>query len=84
MKSLNNTNWVNSRSDLTEYVRLLLDDYKLRGQQWENSKLEGYLDAIRSYSQDIDGYYLNSNQGNPEIASWKLFADILKGATNYE
>ena len=83
-KTVNDTNWVKNRRDLIEYVKLLLDDFKVDGQNWENSNLENYLDAIKRYSQDIGGYYKNTNQGDPEEPTWKLFADILKGASIYE
>jgi hypothetical protein len=40
---------------------------------------------MMAYSQDIQGYYKNSNQNvDADIPSWKVFADILLGAKIYE
>jgi hypothetical protein len=37
------------------------------------------------YSEDIQGYYDNTNQNiDANTPSWKLFADILLGAKIYE
>ena len=48
--------------------------------------MQDFLEALESYTQDIQGYYDNSGQlkENANEASWKRFADILKGARIYE
>ena len=52
---------------------------------WENLKTKEFIEALISYSEDIDGYYKNTNQNtDSEKASWKLFSDIIYGATIYE
>jgi hypothetical protein len=52
---------------------------------WENLKTKEFIEALISYSEDIDGYYKNTNQNtDSEKASWKLFSDIIHGATIYE
>jgi hypothetical protein len=52
---------------------------------WENPTLDRFLEAMTAYANDIQGYYNNTGQGiNADIPSWKVFADILLGATIYE
>ncbi len=53
--------------------------------QWENNTLEHFFEALANYTADIDGYYKNTNQAiNADVASWRVFSDLLMGATIYE
>ncbi len=53
--------------------------------EWENKTLEDFLDAMSRYAEDIDGYYLNTNQKiDLTKIDFKVFADILCGAKIYE
>lgn len=52
---------------------------------WENTKLGDFLEALEMYTEDVQGYYDNVYPGiNADIPSWRIFADILKGASMYE
>jgi hypothetical protein len=63
----------------------LHQDYLQNPDKWENKTLEAFLEAMVSYSENIQGYYDNTNQQvDSNIASWKVFADMLKGASMYE
>ncbi|BDD05525.1 DUF7660 family protein [Aureibacter tunicatorum] len=76
---------VNDRKSFSEFLSLLHAEYITNGKNWENNNLELFLEALQSYTEDIDGYYKNTEPNiNPEKASWKLFSDLLKGATVYE
>ncbi|WP_449243642.1 DUF7660 family protein [Chryseobacterium paludis] len=47
--------------------------------------MEDYLEAMSSYIQDIDGYYINTSQNiDLEKINWKVFSDLLKGSSIYE
>ena len=74
-------NEVKSRSDFVRYIKLLLKDIG----DFENDSLSGFLEALAGYTKDIDGYYKNYGLGiDADEPSWRVFADILKGALIYE
>ena len=74
---------VTDRESFIKLVELLKTD--LLKNKWENNNLADYLDAISAYSEDIQGYYDNTGQKvNADNPSWKVFADILIGASMYE
>lgn len=76
---------ISDKKAFTKFLSQLHTDYLHNGQHWENKTLESFLEAMISYSEDIQGYYHNTNQNvNADEASWKVFADILKGASVYE
>jgi hypothetical protein len=80
-----NTESIRSRADFILFVQNLHNEYLKNGENWENNTLDTFLEKIGAYAEDIDGYYLNRKQNeNPEMATWKAFADILVGATIYE
>ena len=43
-----------------------------------------YLNAIEAWTQDMEGYYRNTNKSMPKNIPWKIFADILYAGTIYE
>jgi hypothetical protein len=74
-----------NRKEFVKFIGLLIKDYERNYAVWENLCIEDFLYAIQSYAEDIDGYYKNTNQKiNADEPSWKVFADILKGARVYE
>ena len=76
---------VTDRQSFIKFLELLHADYLNNREEWENPDLDRFLEAMIAYAQDIQGYYTNTNQNvNAETPSWKVFADILKGAKIYE
>ena len=76
---------VNTKQDFIKFIALLHKDFLKNGNKWENNTLQHFLEALHRYSKDIEGYYDNTHQAtNADNASWKVFADMLKGATIYE
>ncbi len=76
---------IHSRHTFIEFIERLRRDFIENPDSWENKTLPDFLDAVGDYAEDIQGYYDNTQQNiNANEASWKLFADILKGATMYE
>ncbi len=53
---------IQTREDFQQFLALLAEDYRSNGQEWENADLGLFLEALGSYSKDIDGYYKNTNQ----------------------
>ena len=76
---------ISDRKSFVDFVELLIEDLKLSGTTWENKTLPDFLEALSRYTEDIQGYYDNTNQQtDADIPSWKVFADILMGASIYE
>jgi hypothetical protein len=73
------------RHSFINFLNILHQDLKTKKETWENSTLDTFLEAMVSYTEDIQGYYNNTNQNvNADTPSWKVFADILRGAKIYE
>ena len=77
-------NEVNSKEKFLSFVESLKNDLEVNPQNWENITLKDYLVALHSWTADMEGYYINTNQQVPTSVSWKVFADILMAAKMYE
>jgi len=76
---------VTDRKSFEEFINLLLTDLNKNKDDWENNQLELFLEAMGAYTKDLDGYYKNMEPDqNADIPTWKVFADIMKGAVVYE
>jgi hypothetical protein len=80
---------IKSRHDFIVFLDNLSTDYQKNGKNWENQNLGDFLNALTTYAADMEGYYHNlATTGGERIdadrASWRVFADILCGATMYE
>lgn len=74
-----------TKQQFIEFIENLRTDFIQNKEQWENKTIEDYLEAISRYTEDIDGYYKNTNQHiGLEKVDWKIFSDILKGSSVYE
>jgi hypothetical protein len=76
---------VTDKKTFIEFIDLLRADLLANPEDWENKKLDDFLEAMSRYTEDIQGSYYNTNQSiNTNQASWQLFADIFKGSSIYE
>lgn len=76
---------VTDRQSFVQFLSLLHKDYLQTGAEWENRDLGSFLEAMVRYTEDIQGYYDNTNQEiDANLPSWKTFADIIMGAKIYE
>lgn len=75
---------VESRTDLSNFVVALLEDFNKNKNEWENSNIPSFLEAMSGWIQDMDGYYKNHDKPFSEDQSWKIFAEILYAAKKYE
>lgn len=73
-----------NKEDLVNFVKELLRDFKEHSQDWENDKLELYLEALAAWLEDMDGYFQNQGMPVPDKANWSLFAKALLAAKYYE
>jgi hypothetical protein len=75
------TDW----NSFMKFLNLFHQDLLNNKAEWKNKPLEDFLEAFIFYIKDIQVYYDNSNQEiNADSASWKVFADLFKGAKMYE
>ena len=73
------------RESFIKFIDLLRQDFIDNPESWENKKLDDFLEALSSYTNDIQGYYDNTNRNvNADEPNWQTFADIFKGSTQYE
>jgi hypothetical protein len=76
---------VTNRQSFVHFLHLLHEDYLLNSVEWENKELGSFLEAMVRYTEDVQGYYDNTNQQvDADLPSWKVFADIFMGAKSYE
>lgn len=76
---------VKDRQTFIEFLEVLRNDLLNNPENWENKTLPDFLEALRSYAEDLQGYYDNTKQNiAADTPAWGTFADIFKGATIYE
>lgn len=75
---------VQSKEDFTLFLGYLSSNLKTNQDMWENNNLSSYLNAMQSWTEDSDGYYLNNNLPIPKNVNWKVFVDILMAGRIYE
>lgn len=74
-----------TKKEFIQFIENLRLDFIQNKEQWENKTIEDYLEAISRYTEDINGYYKNTNQDiDLKEIDWKVFSDILKGSSMYE
>ena len=75
---------IQTREDFIAFVRALKRDYTENLSTWENRDIGSFLEAIASWVEDMDGFYINQGLSVPEKPDWKVVADILMGGKIYE
>jgi hypothetical protein len=75
---------IRTREDLGIFLREFSAAYKANPEAWQNSNLGQFLDALASWTEDLEGFYVNRGQRAPDTPDWRVFAQMLMGATMYE
>ncbi len=75
---------VNDKEDFIKFVGDLIIDLRNNPGSWENNNLNSYLEAMKSWVEDMDGWEKNSKMNVSEISAWNLMAHILCASTMYE
>lgn len=84
MAELYNTESINTKNDFVNFLNFLLQHLKDHPEEWENTSLEDFLEAMQIWTISSDNYYMNWNLPEPSNVNWKAFADILCGASVQE
>ena len=64
------------KNGLLELLNLLRADLINNREGWENDRVDTYLYAVSSSTEDSDGYYNNLGKPIPQNCEWKLLAEI--------
>lgn len=75
---------IESKSDFISFVELLVQNLRDNPEEWENKTLPDFLQAVASWTEDMEGYYENNDIPLPEHINWRVIADILVAAKMYE
>lgn len=75
---------ITARADLAEFIEELRRDLLDNPSGWENDSLDTYLEAMRGWVLDMDGYFKNVGAPFSENQSWQMLAMILLAARTYE
>lgn len=75
---------VQTKSDFISFIDLIIMDYKTNEQEWENKNIEEYLASIKSWVEDMEWYYKNTNQALPNDINWNVFSNIIYAGKIYE
>lgn len=75
---------VTDKESFLLFMEVLLNDFLQNPKTWENNDIKSYLEAIASWTDDMEGYYENNHLPIPKDINWKVFANILLAAKIYE
>ena len=75
---------IRTRQDFISFLRALGKDYLENSSSWENKDIGAFLEAMASWTEDMDDFYINKGLPIPEKPNWKVLADILMGGKLYE
>lgn len=78
-------NQIETRNDFAKLLDLLHKDYIANSEEWENTSLEMYLEAMAAWLKDSEKYYAHRGElTNLDQPSWRVLADALLAARVYE
>ena len=84
MDQLEQIERIKTREDLSKFVSELANECRQGPEDWENTTLASYLEALAAWIAAMDGYFLNQKQAVPERPEWKTLAQMLAAACFYE
>jgi hypothetical protein len=76
---------VDTKHDLAEFIRALSRDILTNKVAWENPDLQRYLDALSTWTDEMDGYFRNvRGVPPPDQPTWRIVGYMLLAARTYE
>lgn len=73
-------NSIKTKADFVSFVELLSEDLRGNIGEWENKMLPEFLEAISSWTEDMEGYHTNNDLPESGHVNCKAFAGILVAA----
>ena len=77
-------NEVENKDTFLKFMELLAKDFETNPQKWESPTIDSYLEAIQSWVEDMDGYYMNTGQELPKDINWNFVATLFYVGKIYE
>jgi phage gp37-like protein len=71
-------------ADVRETSHQMLTDLLAHPDEWENTTLDRFLEALAASWEGIPGLYQNRGEQFPEAPTWKMIAEALVMASGYE
>jgi hypothetical protein len=81
---LDDVSQVKSKKDLVDYIQKLRSDFAENADDWSNSDIASFLEALQAWINDSDGYYKNQGVQPPKSPDWRFIALALSAAKSYE
>jgi hypothetical protein len=75
---------VGSKEEFLRFLRMLINDFKNKPDEWENKSVESFLEGMQSWVEDMEGYYENNNLPIPNNIDWGFFANVFYAGKIYE
>lgn len=75
---------IDSKNDFIKFIESLADDKSNNSLDWKNVDIGSYLNSIKSWVEDIEGYYKNMNLNIPSNIDWKFIATLFYVGKIYE
>jgi len=75
---------VSDKDQFTEFIGLLVKDFISNPDDWENRDIESFLEGIKSWVEDMEGYYENNNLPIPQNIDWNFLANLFYVGKLYE
>lgn len=75
---------IKSKQEFIFFIQELSKDFISDKKHWENHTIDNYLQSMAAWVEDMEGYYRNLKQKEPELKEWGMFAKILLAAKYYE
>ena len=76
---------VHDKQTFIAFLKAFHADFQKNPDHWENNTLEAFLESLAAYAENIQSFYDNLELAiDVDKPSWRVFADMLKGASTYE
>ena len=73
-----------SKDDFANFLNALNRDLMLNPDDWENTTLERFLEAMEAWLRSMESYSRNLKDQEVMTPSWKTFAKIILASKIYE
>ena len=75
---------ISTKADLVRFIETLCADLRANPTEWENRTLETFLEALGSWIDGSDNFFVNTGRPVPKDVDWRFLAMTLAAARLYE